>query len=144
MEIIKQINKPCDHHHHSGHPHEHSNKEGYPPDGITSNIHDGALVCSGNKQLTGDLEQVRQNLTHEIELLDKWVDEQEGITGHIKAIISVNGPAYRLSSTGGEVESKKLELKNIHVSVVAIVFQVDQETMEHRIESLFAELTEGQ
>lgn len=143
MKIIKQIDESCEHHHHSEAPHEHSENNSFPPDGITSNIHDGALVCSGNKKLTGDLELVRQILTDEIELLDKWVDEQEGITGHIKAIISVNGPAYRISSTGGDVESKKLQLKNIHVSVVAIVFQIDQEIMEHRIESLFAELTEG-
>ena len=63
-----------------------------------------------------------------------------GITGHIKAIISVNGPVCRISATGGEVESKNLRLRDLHVSVVAIVFQTDQENMEKRIESLLLAL----
>lgn len=135
MEIIKQINESCEYHHH-----EDSEKEIYPPDGINSRIHDGALVCSGSKHIDGDLEQVRQNLENELGLLDTWVEEQAGITGHIKAIISVNGPAYKISATAGEVETKKLGLKNIHVSIVAIVFQVDQKKMEKRIESLIKRL----
>ena len=140
MEIIKTINESCDHHNHSGDAHEHSGKDNPPHNGITSRIHDGALVCSANRHISGDLEPVRQALEREIGLLDKWVEEQDGITGHIKAIISVNGPAYRISATGGEVESKTIPLKNVHVSIAAIVFQIDQKTMEQRIESLFENL----
>ncbi len=140
MEIIKTVNGYCDHHNHSGEAHEHSVKDSPPPDGITSRIHDGALVCSANRHISADLEPVRQNLEREIGLLDKWVEEHDGITGHIKAIISVNGPACRISATGGEVESKTIPLKNIHVSIAAIVFNVDQKTLEKRIESLFENL----
>ena len=137
MEIIKTVNESCDHHDHSGDAHEHSVKDNPPPDGITSRIHDGALVCSANRHISGDLEQVRQTLEKEIGLLDKWVEEQDGITGHIKAIISVNGPACRISATGGELESNTIPIKDIHVSIAAIVFKVDKKTLEQRIESLF-------
>lgn len=139
METNKHINESCEHPR-SEHSHEHSEKVRYPPNGVTSNIHDGALVCSGNKQITGDLEHVKQHLEKEVALLDAWVEEREGITGHIKAIISVNGPVCRISATGGELESKNLGLKNIHVSIVAIVFQIDREIMENRIESLLERL----
>ena len=135
MEIIKQDNDADEHHHH-----EHFEKDIYPPDGINSSIHDGALVCSGSRHITGDLEQVRHSLASELGLLDTWVEEQGGITGHIKAIISVNGPVCRISATAGEVETKDLALKKFHVSIVAIVFQIDQKIMENRIESMFNKL----
>ena len=135
MEIIKQIGEACDHHHH-----EHDQKDSEPPDGITSRIHDGALVCSAGRHITGDLEQVKQVLEKELGWLDAWVEEQGGITGHIKSIISVNGPVYKISATAGEVDTKKLSIKNIHVAIVAIVFQIDQDIMEKRIEELFESL----
>ena len=137
MEIIKTINGSCDHHNHSVDAHEHSGKDNSLPDGITSRLHDGALVCSANRHISGDLETVRKSLEKELGMLDKWVEKQDGITGHIKAIISVNGPAYRISATGGEVESKTIPLKNIHVSIASIVFKIDQKTLDQRIESLF-------
>ena len=136
MEIIKQIDESCVHHRH-----EHSEKDTYPSEGITSRIHDGALVCSVSRHIKGDLEKIRENLENELGLLDTWVEELEGVTGHIKAIISVNGPAYRISATAGEVETKNLSIKNIHVSIVAIVFQIDQEVMEKRIEYLLERLS---
>ena len=135
MEIIKQIKESCEYTHN-----ERSERGIYPPDGVTSRIHDGALVCSGHKHITGDIEQVKSCLEKELGALDSWVEEQEGITGHIKAIVSVDGPVYKISATAGEVETTDLGLKNIHVSIVAIVFQVDRETMEKRIESLIERL----
>ena len=135
MEIIKQFNEYDKHHHH-----DNSEKEIYPPEGISSRIQDGALVCSASRHVPGDLEQIRQNLENELGMLDTWVEEQGGITGHIKAIISVKGPVYRISATAGEVETKNMVLKKFHISIVAIVFQVDQEIMEKRIEHLFGRL----
>ena len=136
MNISKQINESCEHHPHTEHTHEHSGNFSQIPDGITCKIHDGALVVSGNKHIFGDLEPVKQNLEREIGQLDTWVEEHGGITGHIKAIVSVNGPVCRISATGGEVESKNLQLKDTHISIVAIVFQIDQEAMEQRMEAL--------
>jgi hypothetical protein len=108
----------------------------YPPDGITSDFHNNALVCSANRHLTGDLEQIKNRLALEAGLLDKWVEEQGGITGHIKAIVSVNDPVCRISATAGEVDVKELPIKNVHVSLVAIVFEIEQGKMEQRVESL--------
>ena len=48
----------------------------------------------------------------------------------------MNGPVYKMSAIAGEIETTNLELKNIHVSIVAIVFQIDQKIMEKRLESL--------
>lgn len=112
----------------------------FPPDGITSDFHNNALVCSANRHISGDFEQLKKKLAEEAGLLDKWVEEQGGITGHIKAIVSVNGPVCRISATGGEVDIKELQIINVHVSLVAIVFEVDKTVLEHRIISLLDSL----
>jgi hypothetical protein len=120
--------------------HRDAEQGSYPPDGITSNIHNGALVCSANKHLTGDLERIKNRLALEAGLLDKWVEEQGGITGHIKAIVSVNDPVCRISATAGEVDVKELPIKNVHVSLVAIVFEIDKIALEQQINSLLDSL----
>jgi hypothetical protein len=112
----------------------------YPPDGITSDFHNNALVCSANRLLTGDLEQIKKRLASEAGLLDKWVEDQGGITGHIKAIVSVNGPVCRISATGGEVDVKELQITNVNVSLVAIVFEIEQKALEKRVKSLLDSL----
>ena len=81
MNIIKQIDESCEHHHHSEHVHDHSENQGPIPDGITSKIHDGALVVSGTRHITGDLDPVKQNLEKAIGQLDTWVEEQGGDHG---------------------------------------------------------------
>lgn len=137
MELIKNIIggacQPED-------SHKGGEEGNYPPDGITTAFHNNALVCSANKHLTGDLERIKNRIESEALLLDKWVEDQGGITGHIKAILSVNGPVYRISATAGEVDVKELPIKNVHVSLVAIVFDIEQKKMEQRVESLLAQL----
>ncbi len=108
----------------------------YPPDGITIDFHNNALVCSANRCITGDLEEIKKRLALEAGLLDKWVEEQGGITGHIKAIVSVNGPVCRISATGGEVDIKELSINSLHVSLVAIVFEINEAALKQRVESL--------
>ena len=139
----EQINISCEHH--SGHNHEHHDLHQnccHPEDGISSRTQGGALVCSGNRHVTGDLEQLKKNLKKELSLLDKWVEEEGGITGHIKSVLSVNGPVFKVSAISGEVECEDLGFKNMHISIAAIVFQIKQESLEVRIESLFNRLSQ--
>src|SRR5512145_124814 len=133
MELIKNIIGRV---HQPENGRGHAEQSNYPQDGITSNIHNGALVCSANRHITGDLERIKNRLASEAGLLDKWVEEQGGITGHIKAIVSVNDPVYRISATAGEVDIKELPIKNAHVSIVAIVFEIDKTALEERVESI--------
>jgi|GEM_PF-2842154 hypothetical protein len=137
MELIKNIiggaSQPED-------SHKGGEQGNYPPDGITTAFHNNALVCSANRHVTGDIEQIKKKLLAEASLLDKWVEDQGGITGHIKAIISVNGPVCRISATAGEVDLKELPIRNFHVSLVAIVFKIEQKKIEQRVESLLAQL----
>ncbi|OFV69227.1 hypothetical protein [Acetobacterium wieringae] len=117
----------CNHHYHSGHHHH----------GIESHLHDDALVCSGKRDIIGDLETIKQNLADEIEILAKWIQEMSGIIGHVKALVQCDSPVTMISTTGEDVTVKEIAGSSIHVSVVAIVFNTNVQSLECRIATLF-------
>lgn len=123
---MKRDNESCHGHDHTPHSHH----------GITLHKHDGALVCSGEKDVIGELEAIKKKITNALKMLSAWVEEQGGIPGHIKAVIEESGPGYMLSTTGGEVENKEISRSNVHISLVAIVFNVEEEKLECRVASL--------
>lgn len=133
MELIKNIISGVRQHEDS---HRGTEQGTYPPDGVTTEFHNNALVCSANRHVTGDLEEIKKRLAFETGALDRWVEEEGGITGHIKTIVSANGPVCRISATAGEVDIKELPIKNFHVSLVAIVFEIDKADLERRINSV--------
>lgn len=111
-------------HQHCNHSHSH--------DGIKSKIHDGAVVISAEREIQGSIKVIKDKLEMEIKNLAKWVEEKDGIVGHIKAYIKSEGLAYMLSYTAEEVQLKEVPPINIHVSLTAIVFNVDIHEMECR------------
>lgn len=137
MELIKNIIGGVRQHEDS---HRGAEQGNYPLDGITTDFHNNALVCSANRHVTGEIEEIKKRLAFETGELDRWVEEEGGITGHIKAIVSANGPVCRISATAGEVDVKELPIRNLHVSLVAIVFEIDKVVLERRIISLLDSL----
>lgn len=127
-----------EYHHHHQHEHEHQHQHALDNvhDGITSHTHDGALVCSGKCSFTGDLGKAKECLKQEAGLLAGWVEENNGIIGHIKGLIEVHGPVYTISTTGGEITGKEMPAADLSVNLVAIVFNMDMEKMESRMVSL--------
>lgn len=115
---------------------QHQHILGFTHDDVTSHIHDGALVCSGNRNITGDLTKVKKYLTGEVGMLAEWVEENNGIVGHIKGLVDVRGSVYMVSTTGGEVTSKEIPVSDITIYLVAIVFNIDIKKMESRMTSL--------
>ncbi|ACL19165.1 hypothetical protein Dhaf_1105 [Desulfitobacterium hafniense DCB-2] len=121
------------------HDHQHHQTE-QRSDNIESHRHNDALVCSGNRNIIGDLEVVKKKLRDEMGMFAEWVEKRDGIIGHIKASIEVSGPAFVLSTTGGEVSSREVSSTTIHVSIVVIVFQMDKQKTEDQIEALLDKL----
>lgn len=115
-------------------PHQHNVEHTHR--GVTSKIHDGALVCSGDRNIFGDLTAVKKKLTREVGKLAEWVEENKGIIGHIKGLVDVRGSVYMVSTTGGETASKEMPISNITIYLVAIVFNIDMKKVECRMASL--------
>ncbi|MBI4856214.1 MAG: hypothetical protein HY818_05715 [Acetobacterium woodii] len=116
----------CNHHHHSGHHH-----------GIESHLHDDVLVCSGKRDIIGDLETIKLNLVGEVKILANWIQETGGIIGHVKALVERDFPVTMISTTGDDVTIKEMTGSTVKVSVVAIVFNMNAQRLECRIASLF-------
>jgi len=121
--------------------HEHCNHEqcshNHSHDGIKSKIHDGAVVISTEREIQGSIKVIKDKLETEIKNLAKWVEEKDGIVGHIKAYINSEGLGYMLSYTAAEVQLKEVPPTNIHVSLTAIVFSVNLYDLECRFAEVF-------
>ena len=117
----------CNHHHHAGHHHH----------GIESHMHDDALVCSGKRDIIGDLETIKQNLVGEIEILTRWIEEMSGIIGHVKALAECDAPVTMISTTGVDITVKEMVGSTVQISIVAIVFNTNAQSLECRFAGLF-------
>jgi len=100
-------------------------------------MHDDALVCSGKRDIIGDLETIKQNLADEIEILARWIQEMSGIIGHVKALVECDAPVTMISTTGVDITVKEMVGSTVQISIVAIVFNTNAQSLECRIAGLF-------
>ncbi|WP_286946047.1 hypothetical protein [Acetobacterium sp. UBA5834] len=131
------MNTPHDHHQHCNHDHHHGSHD---HQGIKTHLHEDALVCSGEREISGELETVKKQLVSEIELLAAWIEKNGGIIGHIKALVEAASPVTVISTTGEEVAAREIAGSVIHVSVVAIVFNINPSNLECRMATLLGDL----
>lgn len=131
-----QEHEHCNHEHHE---HEHCD-HGHNHEGIESHFHEEAVVCSGNREISGVLESIKEKLVIEIKSLAEWVEAQDGIIGHIKGYVEGGGMGYMLSTTGGEVQIKETQDSKVQVNIATIVFNVGIEELECRVASVFETL----
>ena len=124
-----------DHHHHCNHHHGSDQHHG-----IQSHLHEDALVCSGSRDLIGDPKTIKEKLVSKIGILADWIEETGGIIGHIKALVEVDSPVTVISTTGEAVSVREMTASDIHVSLVAIVFNSSTNALECRIVSLLDDL----
>lgn len=133
----------CDHHnehnqeHHDCCEHDHGHHDccehGHDHHGIESHTHEGAAVVSGNVEITGDIEQIKEWLQIELENLALWIEEQGGIIGHIKAYIEGGGYGTMLSTTGRDVQCKTIANTAVQVNVASIVYGVNIKEVECKV-----------
>ncbi|WKY43320.1 hypothetical protein Q5O14_11715 [Eubacteriaceae bacterium ES2] len=129
MEIKHKHDESCKH----DHSLQHDN-------GITSYNHDKALVCSGERNMVGDPEEVKKKLADQINLLVNWIEQEDGIIGHIKAIVKYNECSMMLSTTGDNLTIKEMIDPKVQVSLVAIVFNMNVNSLEKQLDLLFDKL----
>jgi hypothetical protein len=72
--------------------------------------------------------------------LAAWVDDHNGVTGHIKASVSENGRSTTISNTGDGAVAKEFAGDITTVSMASIVFAVPEteycEKFEETVEAL--------
>lgn len=136
------------HHEHNGechcHEHEHVHdhgehaREGQGTRGsycVNRSLHEGAVVTSAEFDFTAEDSTWERQLSAGMETLAAWVTAGGGLIGHIKAGIS-REQSSMLSITDCVLHNKKSPEETVRVRFAAIVFAVDGEELEERVEAL--------
>ena len=113
---------------------------------INARLHEEARVASAKFSLkpAGGLAALRDQTAEQLRVSVLWADEQEAMIGHIKAYLQWGTEeALMLSTTGGAVEVKGSALPSIEpelaeVGITGIVFGVELEALEDRLEGMAA------
>ena len=120
------INHCCGHDHH--HDHSCSIENHVDSNVIYSDIHEGAVVCSFEKDFTWEINNKEKEIVKILNDFRKILDENDCLIGHIKMFIKET-KELGFSTTGAEIDinTDDTELK---VYFAAIVFNIDKEELE--------------
>ena len=113
---------------------------------INARLHEEARVASAKFCLRpgGGLAALRDQVAEQLRISVLWAEEQNAMIGHIKAYLQWGTEdALMLSTTGGAVEVKGSVLpadepESAEVGITAIVFGVELEALEDRLEGMAA------
>ncbi len=113
---------------------------------ISGYIHDEARVVSAKFYLvpSGGLALLRNRVSDQLDITNKWAEENGAFIGHVKAYIQWGeNEAIMLSTTGDGTEAKGSDIPvktpNIaDIGVTAIVFGIELEAAIERLKGLAA------
>ena len=145
MEESKQQECGCSqghdhgHHHDHGHSHERSHSHG----GIHIAHHEDALIGSVQGNMPGtDFLKAQEALTEQIHQLGQQIRGQGGIIGHIKIILSSPEHCCQISLTDTTDSTRYFDMDFCRVEGVAIVFGIEDETLEVILRETFDAILE--
>ena len=96
-------------------------------EGIRISHQQGASVFSFHKEFKCSYDEIKEKFVALINDLSDWVDEQEGIVGHIKAYVTEKRHGAMLSAAGDKCSIKEYDLPVSFVEFTAILFHVPDE-----------------
>lgn len=84
--------------------------------------HEGALICAMEFTVEGEFDEVKEKLSVQLKSLADWLENNNGIVGHIKSFISGDTRSAMLSNTGFDVYARDYTGGTITVDFAAIVY----------------------
>ena len=117
-----------EHNHDCGHDHDHDHEQENLP--LQIQEHEDALIASVELPFTGDYADIRKTLATALEDISRWVKEQGGIVGHIKAALSYDEYVVSFSTTGASVSQLEQKSGSCKAAVAVIVFGVDTDSLK--------------
>ena len=114
-------------HHHHDHGHQY-NVAGYKV--LETHSHEGATVCSLEMDLNKCPDSLKADMENAINELEKWLDEQGALIGHLKGYIKEAGPTTTFSTTGNGLTIENYEQGGTSVGFASIVFGPTEEELK--------------
>lgn len=139
----------CDHdheHHHHDHDfhehdhHDHDHGHTYEVAGykvVETHKHEGATICSFEKDLQKPAAEVRTAMENAINELEQWLDAEGALIGHVKGYIREGGPVTTFSTTGNGLNVETHEGGGLAVGFAAIVFGPEEEVLKDKVIEIF-------
>lgn len=112
---------------------------------INGRVHDKAQVASisfdlgSNEIINGGIALLRDRLSQQLNITNRWADEQGALIGHVKAYIKWGeDEAIMLSTTGAGTEVKGSEIPSetpdkAEIGITAIVFGTELKAVKDRL-----------
>lgn len=143
-----------EHHHHHDHgddcdcgchDHDHEHEEGhtYEVPGYSvmeTHSHEGATICSFEKDILTDPEQAKVAMEDAIHELTAWLDSIGALIGHVKGYIKEHGPTTTFSTTGSTLNIEGHEPQGAAIGFASIVFGPTEEELKDKVVEVFERL----
>ena len=111
--------------HDHDHDHEHDEGTSYDIPGYSvfeTHSHEGATICSFEKDILTDPEQAKVAMEDAIHELTAWLDSIGALIGHVKGYIKEHGPTTTFSTTGSTLNIEGHEPQGAAIGFASIVF----------------------
>ncbi|HIX59041.1 MAG TPA: hypothetical protein IAA45_04910 [Candidatus Blautia gallistercoris] len=100
---------------------------GYQRGKVTVSRHQEAVIFSCEEEYPEELVQRKEKTAALIGELQKVIEAQGGLVGHIKAYLEESGCSVSLSGTGGPVTEQETFCRKVKLYFTAIAFAVEEE-----------------
>lgn len=126
-----------DEHHHHDHGHKYE-VAGYKL--VETHKHEGATVCSFEKEAKMPAAEAVEVMTAAINNLESWLNESGAVIGHVKGFVKECGLVTTFSTVGGGLNVTSHDGTGASVGFASIVFGPDEETMKDKVIEAFSGL----
>ena len=133
----------CGHDHEHEHHHHHDHGHQYEIPGFRifeTHNHEGATICSFEKDLKSSADDVVKAMESAIKTLEKWLDENDATIGHVKGYVKEAGPTTTFSTVGYGLNIEKHDSNSLCVGFASIVFGPTEEELKDKVAEIFAEV----
>ncbi len=133
----------CHDHDHDHDHHDHDHGHTYEVAGysvLETHSHEGATVCSFEKDILTDPEQAKVAMEDAIHELTAWLDSIGALIGHVKGYIKEHGPTTTFSTTGSTLNIEGHEPQGAAIGFASIVFGPTEEELKDKVVEVFERL----
>ena len=111
------------------------------PGKLTIRHHEGAIIAALEQPVSGSGDSLK-NLVHDtISRLSRWVTEQGGLVGHIKASLQTPTGTFFYSCAGDAVHVRECPDPGETLEFTAIVFFVNEAQLEKQLDTFLERLS---
>lgn len=103
-------------------------------------MHEGATICSFERNITMSGEEARVAMKEAFESLRDWLNAQGYIIGHVKGYIKENGDTSTFSTVGAELHVNTSEGSGALAGFASIVFGLAEEALKDKVIEEFSRL----